>query len=125
MALIDVIVPDLGNFKDVPVVDVLVAVGAQVEVDTPLVTLETDKASIDVPSSAAGRVVELLVKPGSKVSKGSLLLRLEAAAGASAPVTEAAAATPPASAAVAGAPPAAVAATAAPSRSWNPTSRPS
>ena len=72
MALIDVIVPDLGNFKDVPVVDVLVAVGAEVEVDTPLVTLETDKASIDVPSSAAGRVAEILVAPGAKVSKGSV-----------------------------------------------------
>ena len=66
MALIDVIVPDLGNFKDVPVVDVLVAVGAEVEVDTPLVTLETDKASIDVPSSAAGRVVEILVAEGAQ-----------------------------------------------------------
>jgi dihydrolipoamide dehydrogenase len=82
VALIDVIVPDLGNFKDVPVVDVLVAVGDAVEVDTPLVTLETDKASIDVPSSAAGRVAEILVKTGSKVSKGSPLLRLEAAAAA-------------------------------------------
>ncbi len=57
VALTDVTVPDLGNFKDVPVVDVLVAVGAEVEVDTPLVTLETDKASIDVPSSVAGSVV--------------------------------------------------------------------
>ena len=85
MALIDVIVPDLGNFKDVPVVDVLVAVGADVEVDTPLVTLETDKASIDVPSSAAGRVAEILVAPGAKVSKGSVILRLEAAAAEAAP----------------------------------------
>ncbi len=80
MALIEVIVPDLGNFKDVPIVEVLVAVGDAVEVDTPLVTLETDKASIDVPSSAAGRVAEILVKAGSKVSKGSPILRLEAAA---------------------------------------------
>jgi dihydrolipoamide dehydrogenase len=93
VALIDVIVPDLGNFKDVPVVDLLVAVGADVEVDTPLVTLETDKASIDVPSSAAGRVAEILVAPGAKVSKGSLILRLEAVA-AAAPVPEAAAAAP-------------------------------
>ncbi len=80
MALIEVIVPDLGNFKDVPVVEVLVAVGNAVEVDTPLVTLETDKASIDVPSSAAGRVAEILVKVGAKVSKGSAIVRLEAAA---------------------------------------------
>jgi dihydrolipoamide dehydrogenase len=88
VALIDITVPDLGNFKDVPVVEVLVAVGDAVEVDTPLVTLETDKASIDVPSSAAGRVAEILVKTGSKVSKGSAILRLEAAAGAApAPAT--------------------------------------
>jgi dihydrolipoamide dehydrogenase len=80
VALIEVIVPDLGNFKDVPVVEVLVAVGNAVEVDTPLVTLETDKASIDVPSSAAGRVAEILVKVGAKVSKGSAIVRLEAAA---------------------------------------------
>ncbi|MFO1457747.1 MAG: biotin/lipoyl-containing protein, partial [Steroidobacteraceae bacterium] len=89
MALIDVIVPDLGNFKDVPVVDVLVAVGAEVEVDTPLVTLETDKASIDVPSSAAGRVVEILVAPGAKVSKGSVIVRLEASATAGGAATAA------------------------------------
>ncbi len=92
MALIDVTVPDLGNFKDVPVVEVLVAVGDAVEVDTPLVTLETDKASIDVPSSAAGRVAEILVKAGTKVSKGSAIVRLEAAA-ASAPAASPVAAT--------------------------------
>jgi len=79
VALIDVTVPDLGNFKDVPVIEVLVAVGDAVEVDTPLITLETDKASIDVPSSAGGRVAEILVATGNKVSKGSLILRLEAA----------------------------------------------
>ncbi len=107
MALIDVIVPDLGNFKDVPVVDVLVAVGADVEVDTPLVTLETDKASIDVPSSAAGRVAEILVAPGAKVSKGSVILRLEAAAPAVSPASgpSATAAVPPAPAPVAAAAP--------------------
>jgi len=88
MAKMDVIVPDLGNFKDVPVVEVLVAVGDSVEVDTPLVTLETDKASIDVPSSTAGRVTEILVFRGAKVSKGSLIVRLEASdtSAATAPV---------------------------------------
>jgi len=107
VALIDVIVPDLGNFKDVPVVDVLVAVGAEVEVDTPLVTLETDKASIDVPSSAAGRVAEILVAPGAKVSKGSVIVRLEASAtaGGAAPAATAGttAATPATSVATAAA----------------------
>jgi dihydrolipoamide dehydrogenase len=104
VALIEVIVPDLGNFKDVPVVEVLVAVGDAVEVDTPLVTLETDKASIDVPSSAAGRVAEILVKVGAKVSKGSALLRLEAAA--TAPAADAAAASASVAAATPGASPA-------------------
>jgi dihydrolipoamide dehydrogenase len=103
VALIDVIVPDLGNFKDVPVVEVLVAVGDAVELETPLVTLETDKASIDVPSSAAGRVAEILVKVGAKVSKGSAILRLETAA-ATAPGADAAPASPSASKAVGPAP---------------------
>ncbi len=78
MATIDITVPDLGNFADVPVIDVLVAVGDQIVPDTPLVTLETEKASIDVPSMATGRVVELHVRKGDKVSKGSLLLRMAA-----------------------------------------------
>ena len=77
-------VPDIGNFKDVDVVDVLVKVGDVVEVDTPLVTLETDKASMDVPSTAAGRITEVLLKRGDKVAKDSLIARLEAAAGAAA-----------------------------------------
>ncbi len=102
MAKMNVVVPDLGNFKDVPVVEVLVAVGDSVDVDTPLVTLETDKASIDVPSSTAGRVTEILVSRGSKVSKGSLILRLEAsdtaAQTAAAPAPPLAVAPPPAAA---------------------------
>ncbi|MGH8268794.1 MAG: biotin/lipoyl-containing protein, partial [Steroidobacteraceae bacterium] len=56
MSRVDLIVPDLGNFNDVSVVDVLVKAGDTVEVDAPLVTLETDKASIDVPASAAGKI---------------------------------------------------------------------
>ncbi|MGA0084166.1 MAG: dihydrolipoyl dehydrogenase [Steroidobacteraceae bacterium] len=77
-------VPDLGNFADVPVIDVLVAVGEQVDVDTPLVTLETDKASMDVPSPLAGEVVELLVQRGDKVSRGSAIVRVASSAGSSA-----------------------------------------
>jgi len=86
---IDLLVPDLGNFSDVAVVDVLVQPGERIEVDSPLVTLETDKASMDVPATAAGTIAEVLVKRGDKVSKGSLIARLEAEA-------EAAVAEPPA-----------------------------
>ena len=75
----EVVCPDLGDFKDVAVIDVLVKAGDSIEVDTPLVTLETDKATMDVPSSAAGRIAEVLVQKGSRVSKGTRLVRLEAA----------------------------------------------
>lgn len=82
MSRIDLLVPDLGNFSDVAVVDVLVRPGERIEIDAPLVTLETDKASMDVPATAAGTIVEVSVKRGDKVSKGSLLARLEAEAAA-------------------------------------------
>ncbi|MGH8269633.1 MAG: FAD-dependent oxidoreductase, partial [Steroidobacteraceae bacterium] len=85
MSRVDLIVPDLGNFNDVSVVDVLVKAGDTVEVDAPLVTLETDKASIDVPASAAGKIAEVLLKRGDKVSKGSLIARLETNSQAGAP----------------------------------------
>ena len=90
MSRIDVTVPDLGGFDEVPIIDVLVKAGDVVEVDTPLITLETDKASMDVPSTSAGKVVEVAVKRGDKVAKGSLIVRLEAA-GASASAAPAAA----------------------------------
>jgi len=86
---VDLVVPDLGGFDEVPIIDVLVKPGDVVEVDTPLITLETDKASMDVPSTGAGKIVEVTVKRGDKVSKGSVIARLEAegaAAAASAPV---------------------------------------
>jgi dihydrolipoamide dehydrogenase len=76
--MIDVVVPDLGDFADVDVIDVLVAPGDTVAVDTPLITLETDKATMDVPSSAAGRISELRVAKGDKVSKGTVIAILEA-----------------------------------------------
>ena len=81
---LDLTIPDIGNFTDVDVVDVLVKPGDVIEVDAPLVTLETDKASMDVPATAAGRVTEVLLKRGDKVSKGSLIARVEAGAGAGA-----------------------------------------
>jgi len=82
---ITVSVPDLGDFKDVEVIDVLVAAGAEIAIDSPLVTLETDKATMDVPSTAAGRIAELRVKQGDRVSKGDPILVLDAADGAQVP----------------------------------------
>ncbi len=72
-------VPDIGDFQDVEVIDVLVKVGDAVDVDSPLITLETDKATMDVPSTAAGRVATLAVRKGDRVSKGSAIAELEAA----------------------------------------------
>jgi dihydrolipoamide dehydrogenase len=79
---VEVRVPDIGDFTDVPVVELLVAPGDEVKVETPLVTLESDKASMDVPSPAAGTVRQLAVKVGDRVSEGSVLLTLEPAGGA-------------------------------------------
>jgi pyruvate dehydrogenase E2 component (dihydrolipoamide acetyltransferase) len=72
-----VLVPDIGGFKDVDVIDVLVQNGQQIEKETPLITLETEKAAMDVPAPQAGRIVELKIKKGDKVSEGSLILLLE------------------------------------------------
>ncbi|GHU28360.1 dihydrolipoyl dehydrogenase [Betaproteobacteria bacterium] len=83
MSAIDIKVPDIGDFKDVPVIEIAVKVGDTIAVDASICTLESDKATMDVPSSAAGVVKEILIKPGDKVSEGSLLLRLEASASAS------------------------------------------
>jgi len=101
-------VPDLGEFHDVEVIEVLVKPGDRVEPETPLITLETDKATMDVPATAAGVVQEVAVAKGTRVSKGSLVLTLLAeAAGAAAPPPPVAAARP---AGIAGTPPAAGAA---------------
>jgi pyruvate dehydrogenase E2 component (dihydrolipoamide acetyltransferase) len=75
---IEVSVPDIGGFKNVDVIDVLVKSGQQVEKETPLITLETEKASMDVPSPVAGRVADVKLKVGDKVSEGSLILMIEA-----------------------------------------------
>ena len=79
MSLIDVKVPDIGDFKDVPIIDIQVKSGDVVKVEDPIVTLESDKATMDVPAPAAGRVVEVLVNIGDRVSEGSALLKLEPA----------------------------------------------
>ena len=80
MSTIDVKVPDIGDFKDIPVIEVFVKPGDSVKADDSLVTLESDKATMDVPSPAAGVVRELKLKVGDKVSEGTLVLVLEAAA---------------------------------------------
>ncbi len=77
-ATIDITIPDIGDFTDVPVIEVLVKAGDTVEADQPIVTLESDKASMDVPSPAAGKITEIVVKVGDKVSMGSLVAKLDA-----------------------------------------------
>jgi pyruvate dehydrogenase E2 component (dihydrolipoamide acetyltransferase) len=79
----DILVPDLGDFKDVAVIDVLVKPGDSVQVDTPLLTVETEKATMDVPSPDAGVIEKLHVAKGSKVSSGTLIATLQLVAGAS------------------------------------------
>ena len=77
MSRVDLVVPDMGSAHDVDVVDVLVKPGDVVEVDTPLVTLETDKASMDVPSTSAGKIAEVLLKRGDKASAGTVIARVD------------------------------------------------
>src|SRR5207247_3939639 len=89
MSTIEVKVPDIGDFKDVPVIEVFVKPGDAVKAEDSLVTLESDKATMDVPSPSAGTVKDLKVKTGDKVSEGSVILTLDSAA--------ADASTPPAS----------------------------
>ncbi|MDX6724152.1 MAG: dihydrolipoamide dehydrogenase, partial [Solirubrobacteraceae bacterium] len=77
---LEVRVPDIGDFSDVPIIEVLVKPGDQVSPEDPLVTLESDKATMDVPSPSAGTVGELRVNVGDTVSEGSVILTLEGAA---------------------------------------------
>lgn len=74
----NVLVPDLGDFKEVEVIEVLVKPGDRIELETPLITLETEKATMDVPSSAAGVVKSVAVKKGDRISKGSVVVTVEA-----------------------------------------------
>ena len=101
---IEVKVPDIGDFSDVPVINVLVGPGDTVAEEDPLIELESDKATMEVPSPAAGKVVEMKVSEGDKVSEGTLILLLEgedAGGGGDAPKEEAAAASAPAAPAAA------------------------
>jgi pyruvate dehydrogenase E2 component (dihydrolipoamide acetyltransferase) len=87
-AAIDITVPDIGDFKDVPIIEVLVEAGDTVEAEQPLVTLESDKATMDVPSPAAGKITQMVAKVGDKVSMGALIAKLDAG-GPAAPVAAA------------------------------------
>jgi pyruvate dehydrogenase E2 component (dihydrolipoamide acetyltransferase) len=91
--IIDITVPDIGEDGEVEIIDVLVSVGDVIEVEDGLITLETDKATMDVPSSHAGTVKEVFVSVGGKVKQGSIVIKLETSSGApvevvSAPVAE-------------------------------------
>ena len=88
------VVPDLGDFEDVDVIEVLISAGDKVDVDDPLVTLETDKAAMDVPAVVGGTIDQVLVKVGDKVSEGSSLAIIDAVARQSTAVPEAKAAAP-------------------------------
>ncbi len=103
MATIEIKVPDIGDYSDVPVIEVLVAVGDTVKKDQGLVTLESDKATLEVPSSAAGVVKEIKVKLGDTLSEGAVVVLLETEGAAEAPAKAAAPA--PAAAAPASKPP--------------------
>jgi pyruvate dehydrogenase E2 component (dihydrolipoamide acetyltransferase) len=91
----EIVVPDIGDFKDVDVIEVLVKPGDTIQPEQSLITVESDKATMEIPSSAAGTVKELRVKVGDKVSTGSLLLMLDAVEGTPAPVASPAAAPAP------------------------------
>jgi pyruvate/2-oxoglutarate dehydrogenase complex dihydrolipoamide acyltransferase (E2) component len=84
MATRDIVVPDIGDFKNIPVIEIVVKPGDVVAKDAPLVTLESDKATVEVPSPFPGTVKEIKVKLGDRVSKGSVIVTLDVAEGAAA-----------------------------------------
>ena len=94
MAKVDVKVPDIGDFSDVPVIEVLVKPGDVVKAEQSLVTLESDKAAMDVPSPVEGAVAEVLAKVGDKVSMGTLIARIDSGESGKAEAAPAKAATP-------------------------------
>lgn len=98
--IVDILVPAIGDFTDVPIIDVLVKVGDEVKIEDSLITVESDKATLDVPSPVAGVITELLIKVGDKVAEGKLIARVKVGAGEtavnSAAAASASAATTPA-----------------------------
>ncbi|SET82867.1 dihydrolipoyllysine-residue acetyltransferase [Variovorax sp. OV084] len=122
---VEIKVPDIGDFKDVAVIEVLVKPGDAIKVEQSLITVESDKASMEIPSSAAGVLKELKVKVGDTVNIGDLIAVLEGAAGAAAPAPAQAAAAAPATATASAPAPAAASATAAAAPAHQPTVAPS
>jgi pyruvate dehydrogenase E2 component (dihydrolipoamide acetyltransferase) len=118
-----VFVPDIGNYKEVTVIEVAVKVGDSINAEDNLLVLETDKAAMEVPSPFSGVVKELKIKLGDKVSKGTLILLLESADGAAVESAPIVATAPIATAPVAAAMPAPVAVAAAPVETSAPTSK--
>src|SRR5574343_563971 len=94
--LIEIKVPDIGDFADVPVIELFVKVGDTIKVDDAIATLESDKATMDVPSSHAGVVKEVKIKLGDRVSEGAVMLLIETGATEAATVAAAAPAPAPA-----------------------------
>src|SRR5437588_12871342 len=90
---VEIRVPDIGDFKSIPIIEIHVQQGGSVNAEDPLITLESDKASMDVPAPTAGTVSEVLVKPGDRVSMGDKILLLKSE-GAAAPADKAPAAPP-------------------------------
>ncbi len=120
MATTPLLVPDIGDFKDVEIIEILVKEGDSVEVEQSLITVESDKASMEIPASSAGKLVSIAVKIGDKVSAGSVIGEIEAAAAGAASAPSAAAAAPKAAPASAPAPAAPLAAASAPSAAAGP-----
>ena len=115
--VVEVKVPDIGDFDEVPIIDLFVKVGDSIKVDDAICTLESDKATMDVPSTVSGIVREVLVQLGAKVGEGALLIKVEtgaSAAAVAAPLAQAATVAPAPAAAAVSAPIAASTATAAP-----------
>ena len=94
--VIEVKVPDIGDFKNIPVIEILVKPGDSVKPEDPLIALESDKATLEVPSPAAGVVKDINIKVGDKVSQGTLVLTLEGEAAAATTTAAPAPAAPPA-----------------------------
>ena len=94
MSTVEVKVPNIGDFKEVEVIELMVKVGDTIKVDQSLITVESDKASMEIPSTHAGVVKEVKVKVGDKIAEGSALLVVEAAEGAAAAPATAPAAAP-------------------------------
>ncbi|TNF37374.1 MAG: hypothetical protein EP315_02750, partial [Gammaproteobacteria bacterium] len=82
MSTIEVKVPDIGDFSDVEIIEILVSPGDKINVDTSLITLESDKAAMEIPSTHAGVVKEIKVKVGEKISQGKTILLLDEAGAA-------------------------------------------